>query len=209
MKRICSGVFTVLVLLSCGSNDTNKTEDHSKHKTDTTTTASPTMMSIMHKMDSDMQKASLTNDPDRDFAQMMKLHHQSAVEMAALELTQGTDTAVQRMAAKMKADQQREIAAFDRFLQANASTTPSDRFAAEFKGTMKAMDHSGYTPGNTIDAEFINMMIPHHQSGIDMAKVYLKYGTKNELKEIARNIISSQAEEIILMQALHGGGKHH
>ena len=57
-----------------------------------------------------------------------------------------------------------------------------------------------------IDKNFVNMMIPHHQGAIDMAKVELQYGKDPQLLEMARKIIEAQDKEIIEMkgwQAAH------
>ncbi len=50
------------------------------------------------------------------------------------------------------------------------------------------------------DRDFMNMMIPHHMSAVDMAKIELRRGTRPELKTLARDIIKSQDQEIGRMQ---------
>ncbi len=59
--------------------------------------------------------------------------------------------------------------------------------------------NSMHMTGNQ-DRDFMMMMIPHHQSAVDMAKVELQYGKKPALKALARNIISSQEKEIRQMR---------
>jgi uncharacterized protein (DUF305 family) len=56
---------------------------------------------------------------------------------------------------------------------------------------MQAMEMTG-DPG----ADFAIMMIPHHQSAIDMAQAYLEHGDDPELTDLANEIISAQQEEI-------------
>ena len=48
--------------------------------------------------------------------------------------------------------------------------------------------------GNT-DKDFAMMMAEHHMSGIDMAKIELKYGKNAALKKIASSIVASQTQE--------------
>ncbi len=50
------------------------------------------------------------------------------------------------------------------------------------------------------DRDFMSMMIPHHMSAVDMAKIELRRGTRPELKTLARDIIKSQDQEIGRMQ---------
>lgn len=53
--------------------------------------------------------------------------------------------------------------------------------------------------GNT-DADFVRLMVPHHQGAIDMAKVELIYGQDPVLRRLAQGIIVAQQQEIELMQ---------
>lgn len=51
--------------------------------------------------------------------------------------------------------------------------------------------------------DFLLGMLPHHQSAIDMAESYLKYGGTNEmLHQLAETIIEDQNEEITVMNRL-------
>lgn len=50
------------------------------------------------------------------------------------------------------------------------------------------------------DRDFVTMMIPHHQGGIDMAKVMLVLGKDPEMRRLAQAIVTDQQNEIELMQ---------
>lgn len=50
------------------------------------------------------------------------------------------------------------------------------------------------------DADFLLMMIPHHQSAIDMAKVELEMGKDEATKAMAQKIIDAQVGEIVEMK---------
>lgn len=50
------------------------------------------------------------------------------------------------------------------------------------------------------DIAFIQGMIPHHQGAVDMANIILEHGDDEEAKELARNIIKAQEEEIEWMK---------
>jgi uncharacterized protein (DUF305 family) len=71
--------------------------------------------SMMSGMDS-MQKMQMSGDTDKDFAMMMKLHHQGAIDMAEMQLAHGKSPEMKAMAKTIIAEQKKEIAAFDRWL---------------------------------------------------------------------------------------------
>jgi uncharacterized protein (DUF305 family) len=78
------------------------------------------------------------------------------------------------------------------------ATSPADEaFAASMKTMMNGMHVK--TTGKP-DADFVLMMIPHHQGAVDMAKVELQYGTDPELRKLAADIVAAQDKEIAQMK---------
>ena len=96
--------------------------------------------------------------------------------------------------------------------------------AQEAAGSMESMNHFGHaTEGamgemmsamdsmmqampagssGIVDADFLLMMIPHHQSAIDMARVELEQGQDQETRAMAQAIIDAQEAEIAEMRAM-------
>ena len=64
------------------------------------------------------------------------------------------------------------------------------------------MASMGDSEENT-DKAFVDMMIPHHKSAIKMAEKYEKILKNSQLKQLAKNIISSQSKEINIMESLN------
>jgi hypothetical protein len=50
------------------------------------------------------------------------------------------------------------------------------------------------------DVAFVQVMIPHHQGAIDMARTVLQFGKDDEVKAWANDIITAQESEIAKMQ---------
>ncbi|KQW02902.1 DUF305 domain-containing protein [Rhizobacter sp. Root1221] len=73
-------------------------------------------------MDSGMQgmhKMQMSGDTDKDFAMMMKMHHQQALDMAKVEVEHGKSPELKAMASKMIKDQSKEIEQLNKWLQQN------------------------------------------------------------------------------------------
>ncbi|CEQ08930.1 Uncharacterized protein conserved in bacteria [[Clostridium] sordellii] len=66
---------------------------------------------------------------------------------------------------------------------------------------MKEGMNAAQNTGN-VNLDFVLEMIPHHEGGINMAKAIIKYGTNEDVKKIAQNIVTSQEAQIPLMQQL-------
>lgn len=74
-------------------------------------------MKAMMKDSSDkMSSMTMTGNPDIDFAVMMRMHHQGAIDMAQAELKNGKEPQMRKMAQSIIAAQKKEIAQFDSFL---------------------------------------------------------------------------------------------
>lgn len=55
-------------------------------------------------------------------------------------------------------------------------------------------------PSGSGDEDFVNLMLPHHQAAVDMAKTELLYGSDPQMRRLAQEIITDQESEIQLMQ---------
>ena len=76
---------------------------------------------------------------------------------------------------------------------------------------MQKMHQSMMTMQMTGDAtgDFVRMMIPHHQSAIDMSKVLLQQKDVDpEIKAMAEKIIADQQKEIDIFQKWLENHKH-
>ncbi len=74
------------------------------------------MRGSMMGMMKNMESMKMTGDTDRDFAAMMKMHHQGAIDMAQMELKSGKDAKMRAMAKRIIDAQQKEIKEFDQWL---------------------------------------------------------------------------------------------
>lgn len=193
MKQIVIALL-VFFVVSCNEH----ADQHDQHRDVAKDTAQGmyiTMHTIMQNMEHEMHQYNYSNDPDKDFAALMRMHHEAAVRMAEEQVSRGKDTMLVSMARQIIADQQREITIFDGY----AGKAADNRVAA-FSSEMQSTMHHPHTTqsGNTVDSIFAQLMIPHHQGAVEMSRVYLKYSKDDQLKQVATGIIAAQEKEIAL-----------
>ena len=78
-------------------------------------------------------------------------------------------------------------------------------FLAENAAAMKKMmNDMAVTPTGNVDADFVAMMVPHHQGAIDMAVTVLRHGRNPQIRRLAQEIIVTQHQEIAVMRLAVG-----
>ncbi|WP_345955291.1 DUF305 domain-containing protein [Mucilaginibacter sp. PAMB04168] len=156
------------------------------------------MMSIMHQMMSKMDTMKMTKDPDNDFAMMMRMHHQGAIDMANLELKSGSDATMKQMAQSIMTSQQAEITQLTAFLASHPPHTNDPNFDTMQMDNMKKAGKQADLQiiNGDIDHDFAILMIGHHQSAIENARLELLHGQEQRMKTMATNIIDAQMKEI-------------
>ena len=78
------------------------------------------MKDMMKDNNDKMSSMKMTGNTDVDFAMMMRIHHLGAIDMAQVQLRDGKDPQMKKMAKAIIAAQKKEIAQFDKFLAKNA-----------------------------------------------------------------------------------------
>ena len=225
LAALCSGT---LLLASCNSDkaaDTTATAtntmatdsaasgdmagmDHSK-MADGVAGASP-QMAAMNAMMGKMEASKPKGNTDHDFAHHMLEHHKGAVAMADIQLRDGKDATMRRMAEQIKADQLKEITALEAAATRldSAPTNyqpndPADPFTSKIKASMDGMMQNMPQPVANPDMDFNMLMTVHHQSAVDMAKAELAHGKDTKLKEMAQMMITAQEKEIAALKDWH------
>ncbi|MGP5502150.1 CopM family metallochaperone [Psychrobacter faecalis] len=146
------------------------------------------------------------NDPDTAFAKGMLGHHRGAVDMAKIELKYGTDETMRKLAQDIIDSQQLEIDILNKWLASHPDAPkPKPNTEAMQEAYAKGMNtmHSDMMLGiaePVADMAFARGMLPHHIGAVDMAKVQLQYGTDEEMRKLAQDIIDAQQPEIELIQ---------
>jgi len=141
------------------------------------------------------------NPTDRAFAQAMIPHHESAVAMAEIAQDRGQSRFVKQLADDIVRAQNREIEtlrARDRALDDAGISVGGLGMDHEMMGMDD--DPSMLEEASPFDSTFIEMMIPHHEGAIAMARVELDKGSDPNLRHLARDIVDAQEREITEMK---------
>jgi uncharacterized protein (DUF305 family) len=140
---------------------------------------------------------------DLQFLDTMSAHHQSAIDMAKMVGGKTDNAELKAFAAKIIADQNKEIAQMKEWREKWYAGKPM-AMNMEMPGmndSMKMMMGDGMkkmeaATGKDFDIHFLDMMTPHHQGATVMAKEALTKAEHPEIKTLANQIIKAQEAEI-------------
>lgn len=155
----------------------------------------PGMDEMMAQMDRDVEGLRLLVGKDFEVAylQMMRSHHLAAVEMAQLVPTRATHPELKTLAQTIVADQQREIAQLEGWLQAwHGIATPMEMPMAGMDRMLPALMAM---TGAEFEQAFLQMMVHHHEGAVQMSLLAGGRATHPELIAFGRNVITAQTRE--------------
>jgi uncharacterized protein (DUF305 family) len=198
-----AAVTTALLLSACGGGDHETASDTGMNHGGAAPAATASAAA---------SAGATFNDADVMFAQMMIVHHQEAVEMAAMADGRAASTEVKDLAGKIKAAQQPEIDTMTGWLTAWGKAPMPDKTGG--------MDHGGAMPGDMSDADmaalhdakgaafdkqFLTLMVKHHEGAIEMAQEQVDKGSNPQAKALAAKIVTDQQAEIATMKQILAG----
>lgn len=141
---------------------------------------------------------------DRRFIDLMVPHHEGAVMMAEDALRNATHPELRQFAQSVIDAQRREIAQMKSWRRqwygdsAIAAMSHGSMSMDEMNRQMVA--HLGASD-SSYDRRFIDMMIPHHEGAVLMARDAQSKSGRQELRDLSGTIIADQNREIAQMQA--------
>lgn len=130
---------------------------------------------------------------DRAYLSMMVAHHQGAVDMARAVQGRVKDPQVNTWVANVIRDQTREIKDMTAWLKGLGGVQTDRRDM--MTGSMKGMVTPLKTAKNP-DQAFVQGMLPHHASALDMANLALQKSRDPRVLKLSRDIIKAQADEM-------------
>lgn len=201
------------LLVACGSGDRSLNTNHAAHDLNTNSLSNaPTVDHNAMGHGNTASHSEMQSSPnaasapyDLQFIDTMSAHHKGAVDMSMLAEKRAQHSELKELAANIIGDQEREIARMSEWRD-RWFAEKTKAINMEFPGMshgMGGMDLKSLESlkGNEFDIEFLKQMIPHHEGAVEMAKDLQKQDSHSELKELARDIITAQEEEIKQMRS--------
>ncbi len=139
---------------------------------------------------------------DERFIDAMVPHHQGAIEMANVALKNAEHKEITELSRDIVSTQQAEIVELKAIKKEEYGTSkvPMEMSPSQMRSMGMMMDPQQLAHSDPFDKAFIDAMIPHHRSAIEMAKVAHEESKIPEIKELAENIVGAQQREIEQMK---------
>jgi uncharacterized protein (DUF305 family) len=139
---------------------------------------------------------------DERFIDAMVPHHEGAVEMARIAVENAEHREIERLAEHIISNQEAEIDELESIKREEYGTSkvPTHMSMGQMKGMGVMTNPQSLADKNPFDKAFIDNMIPHHQSAIEMSQVALEKTDNPQIKNLATGIVSAQQREISQME---------
>ncbi|MHB1347876.1 MAG: DUF305 domain-containing protein [Candidatus Humimicrobiaceae bacterium] len=139
---------------------------------------------------------SMMSGIDRHFIEQMIPHHEDAVLMAEMALAKAEHEELKQLAEEVRDNQSKEIDDMRAWYKSWFESEVRKSSAGSSNMMEDMTDLESLESARLFDKEFIEQMIPHHQMAIMMASMLLNRTERDEMKQLAQNIIKTQTEEI-------------
>jgi uncharacterized protein (DUF305 family) len=154
---------------------------------------------------------------DSGFARDMATHHQQAITMAGYARDNAPDTPVKTVAFDIETSQSIEMGEMIGWLQqwgvSRNTDTPMDWMSGHEHeigpnglmpgmATPVQMDKLQTLHGKELEIFFLQLMIRHHQGGIEMAQYAADHAQKPYVRILAQKMYNNQSAEIVQMEQL-------
>ncbi len=203
-KYIAFGLISLVALVGVSVYAINRNSDNDTSSTMMKNSQLSDAAVMPNKDSSDYKMMAAVNGEDYDklFLSNMIAHHQGAIDMANLASTNAKHQELKDLAKNIITSQTGEISNMTAWQKtwnypASSGTAMMDHSAMGMEDTNAGMMNAlKDKTGDAFDKAFMEQMIMHHQSAIDMAGSGKANAQHQEVKELTAAIITAQTKEI-------------
>jgi uncharacterized protein (DUF305 family) len=153
------------------------------------------------------------NSAEAGFARDMSVHHAQAVDMAMIARDRTDDDQLGVIATDILLTQQNQIGRMEGWLTVWGLPMTGDNGQMAWMGhhvdglmpgmaTQEQVNELKTMPVDKMNVQFLDLMIVHHQAGVEMAQAILDRSDEPVVRDLAQSIIKTQANEIALMEEM-------
>lgn len=179
-------------------------------------------------LEDDQPPTPAADSVDVGFAQDMSVHHNQAIEMATVAMTNTGDIAVKNLAYDILTTQQNQVGQMQGWLALwGRQSLPVDGYMAWMKDDGSGMHHGGMSGmaagpvrtmpgmataedmtalraarGPALDALFLQLMLRHHEGGLTMMQYAAKQAETDVVRQLAQTMVDTQTNESNLMKSM-------
>jgi uncharacterized protein (DUF305 family) len=139
---------------------------------------------------------------DERFIDAMVSHHEGAIDMARIARKHAEHPEIEQLADDIIATQRAEIEELEsiRMKEFGTSRVPKHINMGQMESMGMMMDPGDLASKNPFDRAFIDNMIPHHASAIEMARFASEKTNYPKIEKLASNFVEAQKREISQMK---------
>lgn len=146
------------------------------------------------------EQGSEFNRADLMFMNMMIVHHDQAIEMAELAENRTSNRNILDLSENISEAQRYENRKMSEWLREAGINPPTGGHRMAGMATRQEMNNLRQSEGREFDMLFSELMIEHHQGGIQMARAEVQNGKSTKVKDLAGKMVRVQQEEVDKMQ---------
>lgn len=140
------------------------------------------------------------NRPDLMFMNMMIIHHNQAIEMSEMAKNRTENSNILRLSENISEAQKEENRKMADWLKEAGHNPPARGHRMAGMASEQEMEELRQSEGQEFDLLFSELMIRHHEGGIQMARAEVQNGRSEKVTELAGLMVKVQQEEIDKME---------
>ena len=162
----------------------------------------------LQQMITKMKKLQSTGDPDFDYAFQAKIHTQGAQDLMKQEIQNGRDSSLKQMAQTLLTASAADVNLLDGALKEIKPTRPNQAFVQQQSRNLEAMSLKLQQTGasdklsDSVDKNYMALMLDQRQDAIDMATNYLQYGKNSSLRSFAQQLVDKSKQQVEMMKTM-------
>lgn len=166
------------------------------------------LLQPLQQMITKMKKLQSTGDPDFDYAFQAKIHTQGAQDLMKQEIQNGKDSSLKQMAQTLLTASTADINLLDGALKEIKPTRPNQAFTQQQTRNLEAMSLKLQQTGasdklsDSVDKNYMALMLDQRQDAIDMATNYLQYGKNSSLRSFAQQLVDKSMQQVEMMKTM-------